>query len=340
MKNTNMSKKKLSEVRWGIIGVGDVCEVKSGPAFNLIENSRLVAVMRRNGQKAEDYAKRHGVPKWYDDADKLIQDPDINAVYIATPPGSHAEYTAKAATAGKPVYVEKPMARSYAECLEMIDICKKAEVPLFVAYYRRMLPNFLKIKELVEEGAIGDIRLVDIKLFKTLKPDIVGASNNADNWRVFPEIAGGGYFYDLASHQLDFLDYLFGPVVDAKGIAHNQAGLYPAEDIVTGSFYFKNGVFGQGSWCFTTSEVSNLEKTTIIGSEGQISFAYFGDGSVTLEVDGNDKEIIQFVLPRHIQMPLINTIVDELLGNGQCPSTGVSGSRTNWVMGKLCHHVS
>jgi predicted dehydrogenase len=334
-----MSKTNQTEIRWGIIGAGDVCEVKSGPAFNLAPQSKLIAVMRRNGQKAEDYAKRHKVPRWYDDADKLIHDPDINAIYIATPPGSHAEYTFKAAEAGKPVYVEKPMARTYKECVAMVDACKKADVPLFVAYYRRRLPNFLKIKELVDEGAIGDIRFVDIKLLKTLKPDIVGASGHKDNWRVYPEIAGGGYFYDLASHQLDFLDYLFGPVRKAIGYAHNQAGLYPAEDIVSGSFYFDNGIIGQGTWCFTTSDVSDIERTTIVGSEGQISFAYFGDGTVTLEVEGEKKEVIPFVLPRHIQMPLINTIVGELLGKDNCPSTGISGSRTNWVMEQLCKRI-
>ena len=334
-----MPKTKINEVRWGIIGAGDVCEVKSGPAFNLINNSKLVAVMRRNADKAADYAKRHNVPKWYDNAEKLIHDPEINAIYIATPPDSHLIYTQMSADAGKPVYVEKPMARTYEECLKMVEACENANVPLFVAYYRRRLPNFLKIKELVQEGAIGDIRHVNIRLYKTLHPDIVGASESKDNWRIFPEIAGGGYFYDLASHQLDFLDYLFGPVLDAEGFANNQAGLYPAEDIVSGSFYFENGVIGQGTWCFTTSRVSTIEKTTIIGSKGQISFSYFGDGSVTLETEEKDKEIIPFMLPRNIQLPLITTIVGELRGEDKCPSTGVSGARTNRVMEKLCNHI-
>jgi predicted dehydrogenase len=335
-----MPKTKLNEVRWGIIGAGDVCEVKSGPAFNLVNNSRLIAVMRRNPQKAADYATRHQVSRWYDDADQLINDPEIDAVYIATPPDSHLKYTLKVAEAGKPVYVEKPMARTHQECLTMVDACKKANVPLFVAYYRRRLPNFLKIKELVQDGEIGDIRLVDIKLYKTLRPDIVGTSGQKDNWRIFPEIAGGGYFYDLASHQLDFLDYLFGPIKEAQGYANNQAGLYPAEDIVTGSFLFKNGVIGQGTWCFTTSDTSDMEKTTIIGSKGQISFSYFGDGSVTVVIEGKGKEVLPFVLPRHIQLPLINTIVGELLGIDTCPSTGTSGATTNWVIEKLCNRVS
>lgn len=334
-----MGKTKLTEVRWGIIGAGNVCEVKSGPAFDLIDKSRLVAVMRRNATKAKDYAKRHNVPKWYSDAGRLINDPEINAIYIATPPDTHATYTFKAAAAGKPVYVEKPMARSYKECLEMVQVCKEAQVPLFVAYYRRMLPNFLKIRQLVQDGTIGDVRFVDIKLYKTLRPDIVGASGSEDNWRVFPEIAGGGYFYDLASHQLDYLDYLFGPVIEAKGYANNQAGLYPAEDIVSGTFLFENGVLGQGTWCFTTSNVSSREETTIIGSKGQIRFSYFGDGSVHLEIEGQDKETIPFMLPRHIQLPLINTIVRDLRGEEKCPSTGESGARTNWVLEKLCQRI-
>lgn len=331
--------KPFKEVRWGIIGVGDVCEVKSGPAFQKVAHSKLVAVMRRNGEKAAHYAKRHGVPKWYDDADKLVNDPEVNAIYIATPPGSHAEYTFKAAAAGKPVYVEKPMARTTAECQAMVDACEKAGVPLFVAYYRRMLPNFLKVKSLIDAGAIGKVRFVNIRLNKPLQPDIVGASGDADNWRIFPDVAGGGYFYDLGCHQLDILDYLFGPVKQASGFAANQGGIYPAEDIVTGSFVFESGVLGQGTWCFSTSDASDQEVTTIVGSKGQISFPYFGDHSVTLEVEGQPKERLTFDIPKNIQLPLIQTIVEELTGKGKCPSTGISGTRTNWVMEQLCRRV-
>ena len=307
--------------------------------MNKIARSKLAAVMRRNGQKAQDFARRHGVPKWYDDADRLINDPEVNAIYIATPPDTHELYTLKAAKAGKPVYVEKPMARTHQECLSMINACQKAGVPLFTAYYRRMLPNFLKVKSLLEDGIIGDVRYVSILLNKTLQPNIVGASKSADNWRIFPEVAGGGYFFDLACHQLDILDFLFGPVRHANGFAVNQADLYPAEDIVVGSFCFENGIMGQGTWCFTTSGVSDKEVTTIVGSKGQISFPYFGDHSVTLEVEGKEKEVMTFNIPLHIQQPLIQTIVDELLGSGRCPSTGVTGARTNRIMELICNRV-
>ncbi|MEK6782159.1 MAG: Gfo/Idh/MocA family oxidoreductase [Bacteroidota bacterium] len=334
-----MPKKELEEIRWGIIGVGDVCEVKSAPAMRLIRGSKLVAVMRRDSEKAKDYALRHGVTTWYSNADQLISDPNVNAIYIATPPDSHAEYTHKAAKSGKPVYVEKPMARTHRECLSMIDVCQRASVPLFTAYYRRMLPNFLKIKSMLEDGIIGDVRYVTVLLNKTIQPDIVGASGSKANWRIFPKIAGGGYFYDLACHQLDILDFLFGPIQDALGFSSNQAHHYPAEDIVVGSFHFKNGIMGQGNWCFTTSNASDKEVTTIVGSKGQISFPFFGDHSVTLELEGKQKEVMRFEIPVHIQQPLIQTIVDELLGNGHCPSSGISGARTNKVMELLCNKI-
>jgi len=129
-----MTEKIKREICWGIIGVGDVCEVKSGPAFMEVANSSVMAVMRRMTEKAKDFANRHDVGKWYDNAEDLLNDPEINAIYIATPPSTHAEYTLKAAAVFKPVYVEKPMARSHQECVSMIAACEKANVPLFVAY--------------------------------------------------------------------------------------------------------------------------------------------------------------------------------------------------------------
>lgn len=322
-----------TEVRWGILGAGNVCEVKSAPAMNLIPNSRLVAVMRRDKTKAEDYALRHGVSKWYTDAQALIDDPEVNAIYIATPPNAHLELTRMAAAAGKPVYVEKPMARNHAECLEMIAICERANVPLFVAYYRRALPHFVKIKEFMSEGVIGSIRTVHINMRQIVEPEIITKLEN--NWRVIPEIAGGGYFYDLASHQLDLLDFFFGKITHTSGFCGNQANAYAVEDVVVGSFFFEDGVFGTGNWCFSSSQSAEIDEIVIDGDKGQIRFATFGKGEFTLVLDGEEPELLQFELPRHIQQPLIHSIVDELRGDGLCASTGISGARANWVMGEL-----
>lgn len=324
---------KPEAIRWGIIGCGDVCEVKSAPAMQKIPDSSLVAVMRRNADKAADYARRHVVPKWYDNAQQLIDDPEVNAIYIATPPSSHAQYTAMAAAAGKPVYVEKPMARTFAECQQMIEVCQQHGVPLHVAYYRRSLPQFLQVKQWVDEGAIGAIRMIQIELFQSAQPAIVRGLDN--NWRVDPEIAGGGFFYDLASHQLDYLDYLLGPITEANGFCANQAGLYEAEDIVSANFKFESGVIGTGSWCFTAHESAVREEARIIGEKGQITFHYFTSNKVKLEGQGRIEEM-DFDMPKHIQQPLIEQIVSDLLGSGQSPSTGESAARTNWVIDQIC----
>ena len=328
-----MKKIQDNEVRWGILGVGDVCEVKSAPAMNLVDGSRLVAVMRRNAQLAEDYAKRHKVPKWYSDAQALLNDPDVNAIYIATPPNAHRDLTLLAAAAGKPVYVEKPMARTHAECQAMIAACASAGVPLYVAYYRRTLPHFVKIKALLDAGAIGEVRHVQVAINQRPLPDIVRNLDN--NWRVNPDIAGGGYFYDLASHQLDLLDFLLGPIVDASGMTANQAGRYEAEDIVMATFRFESGALGSGAWCFSTAEVASRDHTQIVGSKGQISFASFGAGEFQLQTDDGNEDF-HFELPKHIQQFLIQAVVDELLGRGKSPSTGESGARTNRVMERIC----
>lgn len=320
-----------NKVRWGIIGCGDVTEKKSGPAFQKVNNSELVAVMRRTGELAKDYAERHGVAKWYDDANALINDPDVDAVYIATPPGSHKDYTLMAAAAGKPVYVEKPMARTFNECNEMVAACEEAGVPLYVAYYRRAQERFLKIKELLDQNAIGDVRFVSSTQYQTAGEDVKGSDQLP--WRVQPEIAGGGLFFDLASHTLDILDFLLGPIQEAKGFSSNQAGYYRAEDIVTGTYQFESGVQGVGTWCFTAFE--NVDKNEIVGSKGKISFSTFGDDPVTLTtVEG--KEQWSFERPLHVHQPLVETIVKELTGSGvSCTSTGDSGARTNWVMDKI-----
>ena len=321
----------MKQIRWGIVGCGDVTEVKSGPALRKIPGSGLVAVMRRDREKARDYAERHGVPRWYDDAEELIRDPQVDAVYVATPPGSHAEYTIRAAQAGKPVYVEKPMARTGEECERMNQVCAQAGVPLFVAYYRRCLPAFLKVKDLVESGAIGEVRLVTVQLYQALDPE---EYRDSLPWRVQPELSGGGLFLDLGSHQLDFLDYVLGPIATARGQAANQAHLYPAEDVVCAHFEFASGVLGSGAWCFTVAPNARIDRTEIIGSKGKVVFSVFEFVPVRLETPEKIEEFA-FEPPAHVQQPLLQTVVDELQGRGTCPSTGVTGARTSRVMDEV-----
>ena len=318
----------MERVRWGIIGVGNVTESKSGPGFQQAERSELVAVMRRNGELAADYARRHDIPRWYDDADELINDPEVDAVYVATPPDSHRDYVVRVAQAGKPAYVEKPMARTALECEEMISACDEAGVGLFVAYYRRAMPRFVTVKELLDSGRIGPLRSVSIH---NERPAPVGEAAH-EGWRVDPEISGGGHFVDLGSHILDLLDWLLGPVTHAAGVATNRGGRYAAEDLVTGVFSFRSGVEGVGVWNYDSFHYK--DQIEIIGTAGALRFSCFAEEPLQL-LTARGMEQIKAPYPDTVQLPLIQTVVDALTGHGESPSNGQSAVRTARVIDGL-----
>ena len=320
-----------SMINWAIIGCGNVTEVKSGPAFNKVSGSSLVAVMRRDKTLAGDYARRHNVPKFYNNADDLINDPEVNAVYIATPPGSHADYAKRTIKAGKPVYIEKPMAANYGECKMINEAAEKHNVPVFVAYYRRTLPGFLKVKELIECGTIGNVRFVSIQLYKPASDE---EKAGRLTWRVDPELAGGGHFFDLASHQLDYLDFIFGPIEKIKSVALNQGGLYKAEDFVSAEFIFPNNVAGTGTWCFSLSQAGNRDIIEILGEKGNIRFSTFTFDPIVLSNAYGSREYIN-ERPENVQFYLIENIVRTLEGKTSPISTGISGARTSRVMDEI-----
>jgi predicted dehydrogenase len=318
-------------INWGIIGCGNVTEVKSGPAFNKVSDSRLVAVMRRDPFLAEDYARRHNVPKFYSKASDLINDKDVNAIYIATPPGSHAEYAIEVIKARKPVYIEKPMAVNYSECHKINKAAEKYRVPVFVAYYRRALPGFLLVKDLIENGSIGKVRLLMIQLFKFPSED---EKSGRPSWRVDPEMSGGGHFFDLACHQIDYLDLLFGPIRKVRSIAVNQAGLYKAEDFVSAEFLFSNDIVATGTWSFSVSLDSSRDTIEIIGDKGSIKFTTFSFEPIILTNEAGSQEFIN-ERPEHVQYNLIEKIVRSLNGQGESPSTGITGARTSKIMDEV-----
>jgi len=310
----NMLKKKdIEEIKWGIIGCGDVTEVKSGPAFNKVSDSCLIAVMRRDGYKARDYAMRHDVPKWYDDVDQLIEDPEINAIYIATPPLQHEEYTIKALAAGKPVYVEKPMTLNAASAIRMRDAAEKYNVKLSVAHYRRAQPMFLKIKSLLDAHEIGTVRVVQLQMLQPENSSLIAGSETG--WRLDPAISGGGLFHDLAPHQLDLMIHFFGEVAKSSGISLNQGNAYKVDDMVAGHILFKNGVVFNGTWCF--SAAAHTDICEIIGTKGKISFPMFGHKMI-LNKNGDDEEFIFDPLP-HVQEPMIAEVVKYFLGKADNP---------------------
>jgi 1,5-anhydro-D-fructose reductase (1,5-anhydro-D-mannitol-forming) len=320
----------MKTIRWGIVGCGDVTEVKSGPAFQKVEGSELVAVMRRDAAKAADYAKRHGVAQWYDDADRLIADPNVDAVYIATPPGVHESIAMKVAAAGKPCYVEKPMARNSAEAQRMVDAFAAARVPLFVAYYRRCLPRFAKVKQIIERDTLGPLRSIE---YRYADGQMKQAASPVP-WRLQAEQSGAGLFLDLASHALDLLDWLFGPLDKVKGGAANVGGQYDVEDQVQFSF-MAAGLSGLASWDFTAEQLA--DEYRIVGDAAELRFACFGNEPLTVQYPYGKPETFDLPNPVHVEQPMIQAVVDELRGvNGtKSPSSGASGLRTQLVMDRV-----
>lgn len=305
----------MNQINWGILGCGDVTEIKSGPAFNKVPNSSIKAVMRRNAEKAKDYALRHQINKWYAIADDLINDDEINAIYIATPPAYHKAYAVEALKAGKNVYIEKPVSLTVAECTEILYAQKNHQKKVTVAHYRRALPLFNKIKELIDERVIGDIQVIDLKLFQ--KPGSDQIAQTEENWRINPAISGGGLFYDLAPHQLDILVHIFGAPNYVRGYSENQGQINEVADLTFGQMIFNNDIIFNGIWSFNSHPDQEKEKCEIIGSKGKIVFSFFGHD---LHLTSNGQtELFSFKNTKHIQQNMIEQTVNYFLGRGENP---------------------
>ena len=319
----------MKTYHWGIIGCGNVTEVKSGPAYQKVDGFQLQAVMRRDAEKAADYAKRHQVLKSYSNADLLISDPEIDAVYIATPPNTHAYYALKVAEAGKICCIEKPMAPTYAECVTILKAFEEKNTPLFVAYYRRSLPRFEKIKQWLKEEKIGEVRTIHWNLSKYASEQ---DKSKEYNWRTDSEIAPGGYFDDLASHGMDLFMYLLGDILQAQGFSVNQQNLYTAKDAVVGSWIHESGVTGTGNWNFGLQQ--RIDEVIIRGNKGEIRFPVFEEAEIILQT-AEEKVAVFIENPVNIQQFHVENMKQHLQGLKKHPSTGKTAAKTSWVLEQL-----
>ena len=320
-------------IRWGIIGCGNVTEVKSGPAYQKTEGFKIEAVMRRDADKAADYAKRHGIQKYYTNADDLINDTEIDAIYIATPPDTHKYYGLKVALAGKICCIEKPLAPNYQDCISIYEAFEEKNIPLFVAYYRRTLPRFEQIKKWLDTNSIGEVRHIRWHLSK---PTSEQDKSGTYNWRTDSEIATGGYFDDLASHGLDLFIHLLGKIKEVSGISLNQQGLYSSKDTVTACWVHETGVTGTGSWNFGCYE--REDKVEIYGSKGKITFSVFENVPLVL-TNEEGETALNIEHPENIQLYHVQQMREHLLGNSIHPSNGFTAAHTNWVMDKITGNI-
>ena len=317
-------------IKWGIIGCGDVAEVKSGPAFNKTENSELIGVMRRNGVKAKDFAQRHNVSFWTDNADDLLNNDDINSIYIATPPSTHLEYALKALSLHKNVYLEKPMALTSKEAEIIGEAVKSSRGKLSVAHYRRKLPAFVKVKELIDSNAIGKILVADIQILQPKKSKLI--ANSEENWRLDPQVSGGGLFYDIAPHQIDLMYHYFGAFKNISGLSTSSTSEM-VEDTVNGIIGFENGVQFRGIWNFVGNELYSKEQCIIYGTQGSISFSFYGDSIVVRTKDKED--VLKFNNPKHIQQPMIASVVSYFLRETENPCAVEEGILVMKALEKL-----
>lgn len=323
----------MKEIRWGFIGCGEVTEKKSGPAFNLVAGSKVVAVMSRSAEKAKSYAHRHNIARWYTDPQSLIEDEEVNAVYIATPPSSHATFAIMAMKEGKPVYIEKPLAASYEDCARINRISEQTGVPCFVAYYRRYLPYFKKVKSIIQEGLIGTV--ANVQLHLSVPPrDLDYDSSGHLPWRLQPDISGGGYFYDLSPHQLDILQDIFGIITKAHGYCANRAQLYKAEDSISACFMFEDGLPGSASWCFVGHQSAKEDRVEVIGDKGMLSFSVYNYDPIKLVTSSGATSIV-VPNPPYVQLPIIKNVIEHLQGTAVCECTSVCATPTNWVMDRI-----
>lgn len=302
-------------IGWGMIGCGDVTEVKSGPAFSKVKNSKLLAVMARNEDRVRDYVTRHNISAYYTDIKYLLAHPGINAIYIATPPDTHEYFAREAFAAGKNVYVEKPMALHSKEAGNILAVAKEKKCKLVIAHYRRAQPMFTKVKTLIDENAIGKPLSATIDFRRrALSAEDLQIPKTA--WRLDPSKSGGGLFHDMAPHQIGLLYYFFGDVLEAKGFAVNQSTLYAADDVVTGTIKFKNEVLVTGHWCFSSHQ--EVDDLTIIGTNGSISFPVFDKQEVVL-INAEGRQVFRFEKLEHVQQPLIEKTVQYFLGKAENP---------------------
>jgi len=314
-------------VKWGVIGCGAVADYKGGPALYNVKGSELVAVMGRDVNKAKAFAERHGAKRYYGTVEGLLRDEDVNAVYVATPPSTHCQYTIQAAEAGKHVLCEKPMAVNLTECRKMIDVCKKHNVKLMVAYYRRGYPNVQKIKQLIEQGYIGEVVLARVSSTGYYNPE---NTEDPTNWRTNPQIAGGGVLMDIGCHYIDLLIYLLGEITDIKALIETIHCRYAVEDSAELILKFKRGPHGIANFNWNVG-IDTMD-FGIYGTQGKISFNPGGidrSGDLTLQTKENGFQVMHLEPLRITHLGIVKDFVGSLAQNKNSLCPGEEGIKTN-----------
>lgn len=340
-------------IRWGIIGLGDVTEKKSGPPFFKCEGAQLVAVMRRTPGKAAEWAKRVVPPEnncvGYDNLHDFLNHEGLDAVYIATPPGAQATVCAEVAKAGKAVYVEKPVGRCAAETQAMMHAMEAAQKPFYTAYISRAYERTQAIRKLLQSKAIGDrVESIQYKVVGT------GGARGLDTddlpWRLNASQAGGGLIMDIGCHIIDRIDFLCGPLTEVEGKAENRGSPNQlVEDYVELSARIgssdwaslpSDGASVSCTWDFSgTSDEEPQDELVIRGTTGSIKCVGM---SPCLPVSVYDEaenlvQQLEFATPEHTAQALVQAVTDDLRGVTKADflSYGDNAVRASMVLDKI-----
>ena len=300
-------------IRWGFLGCGKVVQSKSGDAFRKVPNSTIEMIRRRDLEAARQSAEYFGAPKWCDSIEELLAS-DIEAVYIATPPGLHYQQAMECLKAGKAVYLEKPFARNYTEAKALTESFEKAGVPLYISHYRRALPRFLKIREMLSEKIIGEVQTIEFQLNR-----IFSQKEAETTWLYDPVLSGGGKYYDIAPHTVDIINFLFGNIIQVEGSAKNTGRGCPLENIVEMSFVTETGVKGTAVFCCVADEKS--DRLHVTGTKGTMEFSVHGKTDVIVRnLEGTVVEQFDLPDPKTVEEAMVQSVVEDLLGISVCES--------------------
>ena len=315
-------------VRWGVIGAGDIVRKRVAAAIRDSEASELVSISRRDPDLAEAAAADVGAKKWFADWREQIVDPDIDAVYVATPVYLHAEQTVAAAEAGKHVLCEKPMALNVAECDAMIAACRANNVKLGTAYYRHFYPVINRAKEIIAAGEIGRVSLAQVNAFEHIDME----SGDPRHWFVERDKSGGGPMMDFGCHRLEVLVNLFGDVDKIASMISGSIYEREIEDTAVATLHFASGVTATVS----VTHATNVPKDTlqIFGTNGCIEIPVLNSERLLVTPGSSQRE--ECAPPAaNIHQPLIEDFVDGVLHDREPAVDGRAGRYISQLLEKI-----
>ncbi|MGH9846415.1 MAG: Gfo/Idh/MocA family protein [Blastocatellia bacterium] len=273
----------MNKLRWGLIGCGDISRKRVAPALRDVAACELVGVNRAQAELAESFAREFGARRWYGDWRELLADPEIDAVYIATPVNLHCEQTVAAAEAGKHVLAEKPMAMNTAECDRMIAACRTNNVALGIAYYRHFYPVIARAKEILASGEIGEPVITQINAFDRFNPQ----PGDARYWFVSKAQAGGGPMMDFGCHRIEVLINVLGPIRRTFGDVGSVLFDREVEDTAVALFEFENKA--RGVLSVTHAAMESQDTLDIFGSDGSIHIPVLNRGEMRVKTTGGER---------------------------------------------------